>query len=259
MRRGVLLLLCGLTARQSATARHSAFVVKLPFQQQQQQQQHNQHEQQQQQYIQQQQQQQEEAHVMQQRGRTALFAKRKEGDPQVNNRMRDLQVITNIENEAQLLDLASTSSFARAGSPKGVVMVVLYMSLMGDTDALAELTELAEAFPDCNFARVCKEFSKGPELIRARMVEDLPSWEVIAEGKRLSLTAGAGGAGRAEALRRLAEYGFSAARPLSRVVTFDLASPLGWRRDTASLEVTFLKPGGQAEATGQGEWVVGSG
>ena len=78
---------------------------------------------------------------MQQRGRTALFAKRKEGDPQVNNRMRDLQVITNIENEAQLLDLASTSSFARAGSPKGVVMVVLYMSLMGDTDALAELTE----------------------------------------------------------------------------------------------------------------------
>ena len=194
---------------------------------------------------------------MQQRGRTALFAKRKEGDPQVNNRMRDLQVITNIENEAQLLDLASTSSFARAGSPKGVVMVVLYMSLMGDTDALAELTELAEAFPDCNFARVCKEFSKGPELIRARMVEDLPSWEVIAEGKRLSLTAGAGGAGRAEALRRLAEYGFSAARPLSRVVTFDLASPLGWRRDTASLEVTFLKPGGQAEATGQGEWVVG--
>jgi hypothetical protein len=135
---------------------------------------------------------------------------------------------------------------------------VLYMSLMSrNTDALAELTELAEAFPDCNFARVCKEFSKGPELIRARMVEDLPSWEVIAEGKRLSLTAGAGGAGRAEALRRLAEYGFSAARPLSRVVTFDLASPLGWRRDTASLEVTFLKPGGQAEATGQGEWVVG--
>ena len=168
---------------------------------------------------------------------------------QRNNRMSEIQRITNLESESQLLNLASTSAFSREDRPKGVVMVVLYMSMMGDTDALSRLSELADAFPDCNFARVCKEFTYGPELIEVRLVKELPSFEVIAEGRRLSLTSGIED-GVNEVLERLDQYGFSPQRSLERTLTFSTDSAMGWRRDTITLTITWIKPGGQAEALG---------
>eukprot|EP00614_Pseudopedinella_elastica_P023360 CAMPEP_0172631092 /NCGR_PEP_ID=MMETSP1068-20121228/177159_1 /TAXON_ID=35684 /ORGANISM="Pseudopedinella elastica, Strain CCMP716" /LENGTH=352 /DNA_ID=CAMNT_0013442121 /DNA_START=110 /DNA_END=1168 /DNA_ORIENTATION=+ len=159
--------------------------------------------------------------------------------------------VVSLEDEDALMDLAGTSSYARAGAPKGVVMVVLYFSIMDSRQeaALSGLQSLGEAFPMCNFAKVAKEFGNSAELLESRLVKELPSVEVIAEGKRLSLTAGAE-AGLEAAKRAIESFGFEARTPVERLVSFDLARPLGWTRATSGLAVTRLKEGGQAELLG---------
>jgi hypothetical protein len=85
--------------------------------------------------------------------------------------------------------LAQTSSYPREGKPQGVPLVILHMSLMNPAHmkALDMMKRLSDEFPDANWARVCKEFKNGPEVLKDRMVgeSELPAFEYIMDNKRV--------------------------------------------------------------------------
>jgi membrane-associated protease RseP (regulator of RpoE activity) len=86
-----------------------------------------------------------------------------------------------------------------------------------------------------------------------------PSFEVIFEGKRVSLVEGTDATGLVAAVRAsFAALGFAPTPPAVRDCVFSTALPLGWRRSVVDNVVTVVKAGGQAEelAVGVGDKVL---
>jgi len=155
-----------------------------------------------------------------------------------------------LESNEELLALAAVSS------QRKVVLVVGYFSILANHGELNDgLAALAAACPDCNFAKVAKEYDGSEALLAERFVTALPSVEVIVENKRLSLTAGAK-EGLQEARKALQGFGEDTGdldqplRSVRRDVEFSLDSPLGWKRSVSELAVTWVSEGGQAAANG---------
>jgi len=150
------------------------------------------------------------------------------------------------------------------GKSKGVIFVVLYMSIFDDrhTAALDGLAKLAKEYEECNFGRVCSQFSKSDAVYSARGIMELPAFEVIAEGRRISLTEGVG-PGLEEVQRQLKAYGFVSTVKTLMEVSLTLsdeggnAVPLGWRRDTQTNKIVSVKDMGQASKAGiKAGWII---
>mmetsp|Transcript_31150 Transcript_31150/g.42211 ORF Transcript_31150/g.42211 Transcript_31150/m.42211 type:complete len:369 (-) Transcript_31150:84-1190(-) len=168
-----------------------------------------------------------------------------------------MERVVNIETNDDIMELAQTSSYGRPGKPKGVLFVVLYMSIFeaGHTAALDAMNKIATENEDCNFGRACTQFKASEALYSARGITTLPAFEVIAEGKRISLTPGIN-AGLAEVNRQLEAYGFVSTIKAQMEVSLTLMDeegnsvPLGWRRDTETNRIVSVKDSGQAARAG---------
>lgn len=98
------------------------------------------------------------------------------------------------------------------------------------------------------FKKVGKEFADGERFLAARLVGTTPSFEVIFQGKRVSLTEGVDAASIVPAIcEAFAALGFKPTPPSVRDCVFSTSQPLGWRRSVTDMVVTVVKPGGQAE------------
>lgn len=162
--------------------------------------------------------------------------------------------------------MAQTSSYPRENKPQGVPLVILHMSLMNPAHmaALDMMKRLSDEFPDANWARVCKEFKNGPEVLKDRMVEEseLPAFEYIMDNKRVWVELGtndgdAVGAVEGRVTADLEGYGLrSVIQRTVRDVVLELFDkdgqpvPFGWRRDIETNTVLSTKPGKQADLAG---------
>lgn len=98
------------------------------------------------------------------------------------------------------------------------------------------------------FEKVAKEFADGEKFLAARLVDTTPSFEMIFQGKRVSLTQGVNAESLVTATREaFAALGFEPILPAVRDCVFSTSQPLGWRRSVTDMAVTVVKPGGQAE------------